>query len=111
MSIVFPEVLYVAGPMTGLPELNYPAFFAAEARLIAAGFRVENPAINQLPSEALYTDYLRLGLAQLLKAGGVAVLDDWWRSGGARWEISTAGILHMPIRSVDEWIMLKARAA
>lgn len=108
--IILPEVLYVAGPMTGLPELNYPAFFAAEARLIAAGFRVENPAINQLPPEAHYTDYLRLGLAQLLKTGGVAVLEDWWASTGARWEISTAGILHMPIRSVDEWIRLKEAA-
>lgn len=30
-------IVYIAGPMTGLPDLNYPAFNAAEEALTAAG--------------------------------------------------------------------------
>ena len=36
--------IYVAGPMTGHPELNFPAFHAAATELRALGHHVENPA-------------------------------------------------------------------
>ena len=36
--------VYVAGPMTGIAEHNFPAFNAAAASLRAAGWHVENPA-------------------------------------------------------------------
>lgn len=36
--------IYIAGPMSGLPEFNFPAFFAAEDKLKAEGFIVFNPA-------------------------------------------------------------------
>lgn len=38
--------LYLAGPMTGLPDFNYPAFHAAAAAWRAAGWTVANPAEN-----------------------------------------------------------------
>jgi len=99
------RTLYIAGPMSGLPEYNYPAFNYAAGELRVAGFEVENPADNTIESED-YHDYLRAGLAQLLRCDGVAVLEDWWLSGGARWEVTTAGILGLPVRSVDEWLRL-----
>lgn len=36
--------IYLAGPMTGLPEHNFPAFHAEAARLRGLGYHVENPA-------------------------------------------------------------------
>jgi len=36
--------VYVAGPMTGIPDYNFPAFYKAEARLQAAGVEAVNPA-------------------------------------------------------------------
>lgn len=38
--------IYIAGPMSGLPEFNYPAFNRAAAVLRAQGHHVENPAEN-----------------------------------------------------------------
>lgn len=36
--------VFIAGPMRGLPEFNFPQFYAAEARLIDAGYKAFNPA-------------------------------------------------------------------
>lgn len=36
--------IYIAGPMSGYPEFNFPAFFAADGRLSAQGWDVVNPA-------------------------------------------------------------------
>lgn len=36
--------VYVAGPMTGYPEFNFPAFFAKAKELTALGWKVWNPA-------------------------------------------------------------------
>jgi hypothetical protein len=43
--------LYLAGPMTGYPELNFPAFHAEAMRLRDLGFEIVNPAeINAEPT-------------------------------------------------------------
>ncbi|WP_319942079.1 DUF4406 domain-containing protein [Pseudomonas quasicaspiana] len=40
--------IYISGPMTGLPDFNFPAFAAEANRLRGLGFDVVNPAeINQ----------------------------------------------------------------
>ncbi len=44
-----PKTIYISGPMSGLPECNYPAFNAAAAHLRALGYSVENPAENPDP--------------------------------------------------------------
>jgi hypothetical protein len=36
--------IYIAGPMRGYPEFNFPAFFAAETMLQEQGHTVFNPA-------------------------------------------------------------------
>lgn len=51
--------IYIAGPMSGLPEFNFPAFFAAQRKLEAEGWTVFNPAAKDaeadLDAEAVKT--------------------------------------------------------
>ena len=93
--------LYVAGPMSGYPESNYPAFALATVQLQAAGFEVVDP--GTFGDGAHYVDFLREDLKMMLECHGVATIENWWESTGARNEVQVAGILKMPVRSVEEW--------
>jgi hypothetical protein len=95
--------LYVAGPMTGLPEYNRPAFAEATARLNRVGHDAVNPGRREPVPGKSWQDYLRDGLTDLLHCEGVAVLPRWMESRGARLEVSTAWALSMPVRTVEVW--------
>ncbi|MCE4073268.1 DUF4406 domain-containing protein [Pseudomonas nitritireducens] len=66
--IAVPRVgrMYLTGPMTGLPEFNYPAFHAEAARLRQLGYHVENPADHSMIDGFEWADYLRLELTKLI---------------------------------------------
>ncbi|URM87018.1 nucleoside dexoyribosyltransferase [Arthrobacter phage Ruchi] len=98
-------VLYLAGPMSGLPEANYPAFHAAAASLRRAGFEVLNPAENRAPSpEPEWSDWMRLALGQLIRADGVAFLTGAGNSRGAALEMKLGDALGMEVRPWRAWI-------
>ena len=100
--------LYIAGPMTGLPELNYPLFNKVDVVLAANGFGVLNPADNRPPKDATewgWQDYMKQGLTMLLKADGVALLPNWTLSKGALLEHHVADQLGMPIKNWWEWLL------
>lgn len=75
--------IYIAGPMTGLPDFNYPAFNAEAARLRALGWHVENPAENAAPPCGSWSGYMRLAIAQLVTCDAVCLLPGWSASRGA----------------------------
>lgn len=95
--------VYVAGPMTGLPEFNYPAFRAAAERLRDAGYEVEDPSTNVNPTPDDYHGWLRAGLAQLIRCDGVALLDGWEASGGARLEVNVGATLGLRVAPLEAW--------
>lgn len=97
--------IYIAGPMTGLPALNYPAFHAMAAKLRAKGHHVENPA------EAVKCDsweaYMRLAIGQLVKCDTIVLLPGWTGSRGAIIEFELAcelglKIEYAPVRRARE---------
>ena len=99
--------IYIAGPMTGLPDWNYPAFFEAEAELREQGFQVLNPASSGDPAsfpERSWSDWIRLALGLLIQCDGVALLDGWEASRGASLEFHVATALGMPCRTLDAWL-------
>lgn len=97
--------LYIAGPMSGYPDSNYPAFHEAKKWLQAVGYGVVSPAdFGAGDGLGHYVDLIRVDIQALLDCEGVATLEYWWESPGARNEVANAGLLKMPIRSVDEWL-------
>lgn len=78
--------IYVAGPMTGLPDLNFPAFHAAAAHLRAQGHTVINPAEINPDTTAAWEDCMRRDIAELVTCDGIHLLPGWRVSRGARLE-------------------------
>lgn len=99
--------VYVSGPMSGLPEFNYPAFRAASARLRQFGFTVECPTeigtrAGLEPGTATWEDFMREDLRALLDCDAVVTLPGWQRSRGATLECHVAVALGLPLWSLDE---------
>lgn len=103
-------VLYLCGPMSGLPAFNYPAFNTAAGRLRAAGFEVLNPAENKLEGSPEWSDYMRVAIGQLVRAGGVATLPGFEKSRGAAVETKLAWDLGIQVRPVAYWLTVKGQA-
>lgn len=89
------KVLYLAGPMTGKEQDNFPAFFEREEALTEIGYHVVNPATHGTGEAWDY--YLRKDVKLLLECEGVAVLPGWQASKGASLEVHIAQTLGMPI--------------
>jgi hypothetical protein len=112
--------IYVAGPMRGLPEFNFPAFFAAEDVLKKEGYRVFNPArkdteqygealskSNPTGSEEQAAKDIGFSLREALKwdtekicieCDEIAMLPGWEKSSGAFAEWALARALGLGVR-------------
>lgn len=109
--------IYVAGPMSGIKDCNYPAFFEAAEAFAEGGWRVFNPAQNDLDQfgslatvEQLVKEdrqgFIRHVLGQDLEfitqeADAIAMLPGWETSLGARAEHATAVALGLQIIYID----------
>jgi hypothetical protein len=90
---------YIAGPMTGKKNHNYPAFFRAEKRLNEYGIKTINPARLNAAGEDWHL-CLRNDLKHIVnQCNQIALLDDWHESKGARLELAVAIRLGMSIIS------------
>lgn len=90
--------LYLAGPMTGIKDLNFPAFHAEAARLRALGHTVINPAEINPDVGADWVACMRADIAELVTCDSVAMLEGWTASRGARLEYHIALELGMSPR-------------
>lgn len=75
--------VYIAGPMTGHPDFNYPEFNKVAASLRALGYHVENPAENPEPPCGTWQGYMRMAIAQLVTCGEIHMLRGWRQSRGS----------------------------
>jgi hypothetical protein len=98
------ETLYVAGPMSGYPEYNYPKFREVAKHLRDRGYTVLNPVNAAVPEGSPWETYMRAALAMVLAASGVATLPDWQESRGAAIEVGLAHDLGVPVRPWNNWL-------
>lgn len=99
---------YIAGPMSGVPQFNFPAFDAAAADLRSRGYDIVSPAElddEEVRAEALaspdgkpkgrehaagqtWGDFLARDVKLIADDGikGIIFLPNWWKSRGARLE-------------------------
>ncbi|VVO21752.1 DUF4406 domain-containing protein [Pseudomonas fluorescens] len=96
--------LYLSGPMSNLPDLNFPAFHAMTARLRAAGHQVVNPAeIN--PDGGTWDECMRRDIVALMDCDTVAMLLGWLNSEGAFLEVTIAQRLGMKVVNAQDLVM------
>lgn len=104
--------IYVSGPMTGLPEYNYPAFREKSAFLREIGHEVYNP--SEFPYDGPLEDFpIREAFASYCKficeeADAIYMLKDWKQSAGARVEHDLAKRLGLKIM-YQEWSLNENR--
>ena len=94
--------LYLAGPMTGLEFLNFPAFMAEAARLRALGHTVLNPAELCPDPTTQWEDCMRKDIAALVTCEALALLPGWPNSKGAQLEVHIAEALGMAVYEAHE---------
>jgi len=79
--------VYLAGPMTGYSEFNYPAFNTKAAELREQGLEVFNPAESFNGDSSLGREvYMRKDLEEILKCDAIYLLKGWEKSRGATLE-------------------------
>ncbi len=91
-------MIYIAGPMTGLPDYNRPAFYEAAKSWEEQGYAVLNPAVpDKSLDDSDWVGYMRRSLQNLLVCDKVVFLPGWELSRGARLEHQIAQALEMEI--------------
>ncbi|MGO4608389.1 DUF4406 domain-containing protein [Variovorax sp. 2RAF20] len=88
---------YIAGPMTGLPEFNFPAFNVLAAELRAQGWHIENPAEHGIVEGATWADYLHYDISRIATCEAIFLLPGWSKSKGAALEVHIAQTLGLAI--------------
>ena len=97
------EKLYLAGPMSGVVQFNYPSFHEAAARLRALGFEVLNPAelfheiLEDGYSPKNWEFYMKGALREMMVCDSLVMLENWDMSRGATIEKELAEKLRMQV--------------
>jgi hypothetical protein len=99
--------LYLAGPMTGFEDFNFPAFNKMSADLRARGYTVENPAEHGVVADAEWADYMAYDLTRLGLCGMIALLPGWESSEGAKLEVQIAHRLGMRVVNAQDLANMK----
>lgn len=102
--------VYIAGPMTGMPNSNYDEFDKAATVWRDAGHEVTSPAENFAGRKDLdWSEYLCKAVTQVAGVDVVAVLPGWEESRGAKLEVHVAKELGKEIYNALTLLPLESR--
>ena len=85
------DKVYIAGPMSGYEEFNFPAFNRVEELLRKSyGYKhVINPAKLHPTTDLPWVEFLKQDLRELITCDAVFLLKGWEKSRGATLEART----------------------
>lgn len=99
--------IYIAGPMSGMEDFNFPSFHAAAERLRAAGHTCFSPAeadlqewgsLEEVRKKATYRFCLKKDLNWICdNAEGIYLLTGWEKSKGVAAELALAKALGLEV--------------
>ena len=102
-------ILYLAGPMSGIPDHNFPLFDRVAGLLRDLGHGVVSPADTNRKvgfdetkhnagdiSQEDYSKLFRLDIQEILGCEGMVMLPGWIKSKGAKLEFALARMVDMP---------------
>lgn len=92
--------IYLSGPMTGLPELNFPAFHAVAKALRDAGEDVVNPAEINPDASLSWEQCMRADIKALCDCDEIFLLPGWEKSKGAHLELHIAHRLGLKVTTL-----------
>lgn len=102
--------VYIAGPMTGYVEFNYPAFHQAADQLRKMGFDVVSPAeLNPIKEPLVldddyhtkhYPSFMKRDICALIECDHIVLLDGWEKSKGASLERRIAEVLGISVLEI-----------
>jgi nucleoside 2-deoxyribosyltransferase len=102
--------VYLSGPMTGLPDNNFPTFHAAAHTLRKIGYQVINPAefntdVNGLDESSAWIKFMQADIKALVDCEAIVMLPAWAESRGATLERYIAVGLSMRIMTLTDAIL------
>ncbi len=100
--------VYLAGPMRGIPDCNFPAFKRAALMLRSAGYEVLSPAEQDIAmgfdpmgnpdiTKEQFVLFMHRDLDMLAECDGIILLKGWQNSKGATLERAIAAFLNLAI--------------
>jgi len=93
--------IYVSGPITGIPEDNYPNFVAAAQSLYELGYRkivVPHDLFRDHDPKALqWSDYMRGCIKEMMDCEALITIPGWEESNGAKLEVYICNALNIPV--------------
>lgn len=116
--------VYIAGPMSGVKDWNYPLFFEVAQLLKTHGLEPCNPAAHdgETLEEALanvgteenpghpWEWYIKRDLKMLLDCDAILMLPNWKKSRGASLEHVVATAVDIPVFQFSElWDLVDAK--
>lgn len=97
--------IYISGPITGIEDMNRPAFHIATTALRAKGYNAINPhEVTRHLLDRKWGDYMRADIVALMDCDGVATLPGHRKSKGAGIECRLARELGMKVRPLAMWL-------
>lgn len=89
--------IYISGPMTGIEDLNYPAFNKADELLKRQGYDTFNPAKINGKDDWDWQDYMKPCIKAIPDCTHILLLAGWEDSRGAKIELNIARTLGLEV--------------